>query len=644
MLWADCSSWSRAREERARPDEIRLAGGFNPWSKPDRPRECDKLFGHGLNDNRFTTQAGAAFSARIHPKATDGTERSRYVLVRGLLQFGPDTNKRLQGGSAIGQSNSDSYDAIIIGGGHNGLVASAYLARAGWKVLVLERRDLLGGCAVTEELWPGWKVSTASYVVSLLLPEIEEELRLKEYGYKVLQRNPSSFTPFEDGRYLFLGPDEKRNHAEISKFSTKDADAFPRYEALLTRVAEVLEPTLAQTPPDLLPMPSDWRKIALGKRIRDGRKGYSLYKALGRLGNDIPEAIELITGSARTILDRWFESDELKATLATDAIIGNFQPISAPGTAYVLLHHVMGSAGGARGVWGYVEGGMGALSNAIAEAAREEGVDIRVDAKVDAILTEGSSAVGVRLQSGDEFRAKCVASSLDPETTFLRFLPNGTLPEAFQSAVERIDYSSASMKINIGVSELPNFTCLPGNDEVRPQHRGTIHIGATQEYLERAYEDARRGEPSERPVVEMTIPSSVDTTITPEGCHILSLFVQYAPYNLARGTWDERKEEFADRCVAEIARFAPNVPDSILHRQVLSPLDLERVYGLTGGNIFQGAMPLHQLFSLRPVAGWSDYRTPVNGLYLCGSAAHPGGGVMGACGRNAAMEILRDGK
>lgn len=537
------------------------------------------------------------------------------------------------------------YDCIIIGGGHNGLVCAAYLAKAGWKVLVCERREMLGGCAVTEELWPGFKVSTASYVVSLLLPEIESELQLAKYGYKVLARSPSSFTPFEDGRHLMMGPDKKLTRSEIAKFSKKDAEAYPRYEALLERVAECIEPVLSQTPPDLLPMPSEWRKISLGKRIRDGKRGYSLYKAFGKLGKDLPEAIELLTGTASTVLDRWFESDQLKATLATDAIIGNFQPISAPGTAYVLLHHVMGSAGGARGVWGYVEGGMGGLSNAIAESAKAHGVEIRTDVSIEEILVEDGKTVGVRLKGDEVIRAKRVASSVDPHLTFERMVNEQHLPEDFRKAVSRIDYASASMKINMGVSELPNFTCLPGDGSVQPQHNGTIHIGATCEYLERAYDDAKYGQPSQRPIVEMTIPTSVDRTIAPDGNHILSLFVQYAPYKLADGmSWDDIKEEVADRCVAEIAKFAPNVPDSILHRQVISPLDLERTYGLTGGNIFQGAMPLHQLFSMRPVAGWSDYRTPVNGLYLCGSAAHPGGGVMGACGLNAANEMLHDGK
>jgi phytoene dehydrogenase-like protein len=303
----------------------------------------------------------------------------------------------------------------------------------------------------------------------------------------------------------------------------------------------------------------------------------------------------------------------------------------------------MGSAGGARGVWGYVEGGMGALTAALAFAAKERGVEILTDAPVTKIDVQSGKAVGVVLEDGRRFTARRVASNVDAHLTFERLIDPACLPTPFLEAVRRIDYSSASMKINLAVSELPNFTCLPGNGEVGPQHRGTIHIGCTLEHLERAYDDAKYGRPSERPIVEMTIPTSVDRTIAPVGRHILSLFVQYAPYKLASGTWDNIKEEFADRCIAEIARHAPNVPASILHRQVLSPLDLERIFSLTGGNIFQGAMPLHQLFNLRPVAGYSDYRTPLEGLYLCGSAAHPGGGVIGACGKNAATEMLRDG-
>jgi phytoene dehydrogenase-like protein len=534
------------------------------------------------------------------------------------------------------------YDCIVIGAGHNGLVCANYLARAGWKVLVLERRYVIGGCCVTEEPWPGFRVSTAAYVVSLLLPEIERELQLAKYGYKVLPRDPSSFTPFEDGRYLLLGPDRELTCREIAKFSERDAATYLRYEALLTKVAECLEPVMSQTPPDPLPLPKSWRKTPISKRLRDGKRALDLLGLLKGLGEDLPEAIELFTGAATTILNRWFESDELKGTLATDAIIGTFQPPSALGTAYVLLHHVMGSSGGARGVWGYVRGGMGNLSRALAESAKAHGVEIRTGAGVQRILVETGHVRGVQLENGETITAHRLASGVDANMTFRKLVDSEQLPAGFVRAVERIDYASASMKINLALSELPYFSCLPGNDEPGPQHRGTIHVGAMPEYIERAYDDAKYGEPSQRPVIEMTIPSAVDESLAPAGCHVASLFVQYAPYRLAHGTWDERKESFADRCVAEINRLVPNFADSILHRQVLSPLDLERTFGLTGGNIFQGAMAPHQLFNLRPVPGWGDYRTPVSGLYLCGAATHPGGGVMGACGRNAARELVRD--
>ena len=567
------------------------------------------------------------------------------------------------------------HDCIIIGAGHNGLICANYLAREGWKVLVLERRPLVGGACVTEEIAPGYKASVASYVVSLLLPEIVEELELEKHGYKTLPRNPSSFTPFDNGSFLFLGPDQQANYDEIKKFSEKDAQVFSAYEAFLARMAEQIEPVLSRRSPDLFPLPPSWRKVSLAKRVGDLRIGWSLHRAMKDMGDDLPEALELLTGNAKTILDRWFESDELKGILATDAIIGTFQPYSAPGTSYVLLHHVMGSAGGARGVWAYVEGGMGALSDAIAASARQKGVEIRLSEAIEEILVVGGAATGVRLEGGEvlkarrvassvdahltfekmldpvhlpfdvrRLKARRVASSVDAHLTFEKMLDPVHLPSSFRRAVNRIDYSSASLKINLAVSELPDFTCLPGNTEVGPQHRGTIHIGAYPEYLERAYDDAKYGRPSQRPIVEMTIPTSVDKTLAPEGHHILSLFVQYAPYELAEGSWDDVKEEFADRCIAEIARYAPNVPNSVLHRQILTPVDIERVFSLTGGNIFQGSMSLSQLGAMRPVPGWSDHRTPVTGLYLCGSAAHPGGGVMGSCGRNAAVEILRDGK
>jgi phytoene dehydrogenase-like protein len=534
------------------------------------------------------------------------------------------------------------YDVIIVGGGHNGLTAAAYLARAGKKVLVLERNAVVGGAAVTGEVGPGYRVSTASYLISLLLPEVEHELELRKHGYKVLPRNPSSFTPFEDGRSLLMGADMALNQREIAKFSKRDAEVFPRYEALLNKIADCLEPAMMETPADLLPLPKSWRSRGLLDRIRHLGRGHKLYRALARLGDDLPAAMEILVGAARPILDRWFESDALKATLATDAIIGTFQPISAPGTAYVLLHHVMGRAGGARGVWGYVEGGMGALTQALAKSAQAAGVEIRTGCTVAAIEASGGRATGVRLAGGDVLAAKAVASNADAHVTFEKLLAPEHLPEKFREAVARIDYSSASMKINFAVSELPDFTCMPGKAEPGPQHMGTIHIGATLDDLERAYDDAKFGRPSAKPVIELTIPTVLDRTLAPKGHHMVGLFVQYAPYRLASGDWDSLKDSFADRCVAEINRVAPNFGQSILHREILSPVDLERRFGLTGGNIFQGAMGLHQLFSLRPVPGWSDYRTPLRGLYLCGAAAHPGGGVMGAAGRNAAREMLRD--
>ena len=535
-----------------------------------------------------------------------------------------------------------TYDCIIIGAGHNGLITAAYLAQQGKRVCVLERREMIGGCSVTESLWPGYRVSTASYVVSLLLPEIIRELKLKENGLVILPRQPSSFTPMRDGRSLILGADHQKNHQQISQFSPRDADAFVQYERLLEQVAQELEPVLNETAPDLLPLPKSWRKLSWAKKLRDFRKGMRLQGALKRMGDKIPEGLELLAGAARPILERWFETDVLKATLATDAVIGAFASISQPGTAYVLLHHVMGTAGGARGVWGYVQGGMGALSDSIATTCKQRGVDIETECEVVSIDVNQNAINGVTLSDGRSIQAKIVASSVDANLTFNRFLQPQQLPADFLAAINRIDYASATAKINLALAEPPNFTCLPSS-RIEPHHHGTIHICESIEEIERAYDDAKYGRPSANPIVEVTIPTSVDRTIAPEGKHIISMFVQYAPYQLADGlNWDTLKDSFADRCIERLAEYAPNVPQVIEHRQVLSPVDLERIYGLTGGNIFQGAMNLNQLHMLRPIAGWADHRTPIRGLYLCGAASHPGGGVMGACGRNAASEILRD--
>ena len=538
-------------------------------------------------------------------------------------------------------NSGTQYDCIIVGGGHNGLVAAAYLAKSGKSVCVLERRHVLGGCATTEELWPGYRISTAAYVISLFRPEIMADLKLKQYGLRVLPRNPSSFTPLLDGRSLLMGPDQEATCREIARFSKRDAEAYPRYETMLKNVAQCLEPLFDQTAPDPLPLPKARRKISVAKRLRDTKKMWELYQSISDLGEDLPEAINLLTGAARPFLSRWFESEVLRATLATDAIIGAFASPSYPGTGSVLLHHVMGEAGGERGIWGYVQGGMGGLADALEKACLGLGVEIRREAEVAQIFCEKGRVQGVALSDKRVLTAPVVASNLDAHVTFERLIAAHELPDDFRHSVARIDYSSASAKINIALSELPDFTAAPGT-EVQPHHRGTIHIAPTLDYIERAFDDAKYGWPSTEPVLEITLPSAVDSTVAPPGKHVMSMFVQYAPYELDRQHWDDIKEDFADRCIDLLARYAPNLPEAIEHRQVLSPLDLERTFGLTGGNIMQGAMPLDQLFWMRPVPGWADHRTPVRGLYLCGAASHPGGGVMGSCGRNAAREILRD--
>jgi phytoene dehydrogenase-like protein len=531
------------------------------------------------------------------------------------------------------QFMNSKYDAIIIGAGHNGLVAAAYLARAGKKVLVLERREVIGGCTVTEELWPGFKVSTASYVNSLFRPEIIRDLDLKRHGFAMIPRSPSSFTPLPDGRYLLMGPDKEMTHREVSKFSRRDADNLPKYEAMLERVAAFLEPMLVQTPPN------PWSN-APGDLIQLAKTAWNFRK----LGNDGKQAIEILTGAANPILDRWFESEEVKTTISTDAIIGAFATPSMPGTAYVLFHHVMGECDGARGVWGYVRGGMGGLANAIASAAKERGAEIKVNAPVSRILIKGGQAVGVALANGDEYHADKVVSCVDANVTFLRLIDVKDLPAKFVESVKHLDYSSASCKINLALSEVPNFTCLPGNG-VGPQHHGTIHISPNRAYIEKAFDCAKYGYISDNPVIEATIPSSLDNTLTPQGKHVMSMFTQYFPYKLApdAGTLEENKKRYAERCIDIMTEYAPNFRRSVLNYQVLAPADLESVFGLTGGNIMQGVMSLSSLAFMRPLPGYADYRTPVKGLYLCGAATHPGGGVMGACGYNAAREILKDG-
>jgi phytoene dehydrogenase-like protein len=519
---------------------------------------------------------------------------------------------------------------IIVGAGHNGLVTAAYLARAGRKVVVLESRELVGGCAVTEEIWPGYRVSTASYLSSLMQEKVVRDLELARFGYAVDAKDPAFFSPFPDGRHLFMWQDRAKTLAEIAKFSKRDAEAYPKYEAHLERLAIVAESMLLTTPPNFPP--------ATGTDYIDYLRLLGRVKGLTR--TEIVGLVKIFTQSAADFLDAWFESEQLKVTLATDGVIGANGGPRSPGTAYILLHHCMGGVNGHRGLWGFVRGGMGGISNAIADSARSKGVVIRTSVPVAKILIRDGRAEGVVLESGEEVRARTVASNLDPRRTFLKLIDAAALDPEFLEGIRKFRSEGTSLKMNLALSGLPKFTAYP--ETPGSQHRATMHICPSVEYIERAWDDAKYGRPSRAPLVEMTIPTMYDSSLAPAGRHIMGIFLQYAPYTLAEGTWDEQREPYAERILDIIEEYCPNIRSIVVERQTLTPLDLERRFGLTGGNIFHGEMSLDQMFVLRPVAGWASYRTPVKGLYLCGSGAHPGGGVMGAPGHNAAREMLRD--
>jgi len=525
----------------------------------------------------------------------------------------------------------NQFDAVVIGAGHNGLVTAAYLAKAGLKVVVLERRDVIGGASVTEEVWPGYKVSTLSYLCSLLQPKIIQDLDLARFGYRLYPKDPAFFTPFPDGRHLFFWQDIAETQMELAKFSKRDAEAYPEYEQKLARLGEWVEGLLMTTPPNII-----HRKLSdlfeLGKLGLD---------ALRFKDPDIVHLVKIMSQSVRAYLDERFESQEIKATLATDGVIGTNGGPSTPGTAYIMLHHVMGGATGVRGLWGFVRGGMGAISEAIASSAKSRGAEVRTGAAVDRVLVRNGRAYGVVLAGGEEIHARVVISSADPKVTFLKLVDAGDLDEEFRGDVEKIRMEGCSMKINLALDALPDFKAFPGS-QLGPHHKATIHVCPSMEYVDRAWEDAKAGRPSENPLVEVTIPTTYDDSLAPPGKHIMCIFAQYAPYTLKDADWDSTKDKFADRCIDALAEYAPSIRDSIIHRQVISPLDLEREYSLTGGNIFHGDMTLDQLFFMRPVAGWAKYRTPLEALYMCGSGTHPGGGVMGAPGYNAAREILSD--
>lgn len=523
------------------------------------------------------------------------------------------------------------YDVIVIGGGHNGLVNAAYLAKAGRKVLVLERRHVLGGAAVTEEIFPGFKFSVASYVVSLLRPEIIRELDLPRHGLEILPLD-GTFTPMPDGDYLWRVNDPAKTRREIARHSKLDAEAYDEYGRAMVHMGRFVKPVLNMTPPD----PTSLDPRGLLNLLSLGRR----FQALSN--QDKYNQVQLMTMSAVDFLDQWFETDVLKATMAASGIIGTFLGVRSPGTAYVLLHHYMGEIDGAFRSWGFARGGTGAISTAIADAAREAGVEIRTETSVSRILVKDGAAAGVVLFNGDYVTADVVSSSVDPNLTFLQMVGIEHLPAEFVEDVSRYKYRGSSGKVNLALDGLPNFTALPGEGA---HLRGAISISPSVEYMERAYDEAKYGRYSRRPYVDMVIPSLTDPSVAPPGRHVMSCFVQYAPYNLKEGgSWDDHRDAFGETVIDTIAQHAPNIRDLILHRQVLTPLDIERTFGLTEGNIFQGELTLEQLFCLRPAPGWAQYRTPVKGLYMCGSATHPGGGIMGAPGRNAAQRILKDGK
>lgn len=530
------------------------------------------------------------------------------------------------------QAKLGVYDAIVIGAGHNGLVTAGYLAKAGLKVGIFEKRSIVGGAAVTEELWPGFKISRLSYVNSLFRPEIVRDLELEKHGYEMLPRSPSSFTPYPDGKHLLLGPDKQMCHDQIAKFSKKDAEAYPKYENMLTELSEVLEPMMTMVPLN----PS---KMSFGEMATYGKFGFKNRQLLKERWHEI---MRFMAGSATDMLNQWFESDELKSTLATDAIIGANAGPGTPGTAYILFHHVMGECNGARGVWGYMRGGMGGVSQALAKSCQALGVEIHTESPVEHIMVRDGAVTGIVAHGGREYQARLVVSSADSNITFNRLIDSKELPAEFLRDIRRINYDSASVKINLALSELPDFKACPGK-EPGPQHRGTIHICPSSQYIEEAYADSVAGRPSKNPILECTLPSVIDSTVAPKGQHVMNLFVQYGPYQLKNGkTWDQEKEAFADRCIDVLAEYAPNIKNSVLHRDVLTPMDLEREFSLTGGNIFHGRLSLDQMFNMRPAPGFANYRAPLRGLYICGSSAHPGGGVMGTPGLNAAREILRD--
>ncbi len=523
------------------------------------------------------------------------------------------------------------YDAVIIGGGHNGLVCAFYLARAGLKVRVLERRGIVGGAAVTEEFHPGFRNSVASYTVSLLRPKVIADMKLHERGFRIIERTISNFFPHADGGYLKLGGGTARTQAEFARFSQKDADALPAYGTALEAVAEVLRDIALRTPPN-----AGGGIPALIAAAGQGRRMAGMTLEQQR------DTLDLFTKSARDFLTGWFENPHIQAAFGFDAVVGNYASVDTPGSAYVLLHHVFGEVNGKKGAWGHSVGGMGAITQAMAAACVEAGVEISRDAPVARVLIDGGKAAGVRLDSGEEIAAATVVANVTPRVLYRDLIEPHELAPEFRRREAGFKYGSGTFRMNVALSELPNFTSLPGTTKAE-HHTAGIIIAPTMDYMDQAFTDARADGWSKAPIIEMKLPSTVDDSLAPPGQHVASLFChQFAPVLPDGRSWDDEREAAADHIIDTVTLHAPNFKAAVLGRMILSPVDLERKFGLTGGDIFHGHMSLDQLYAARPMLGHGDYRAPIAGLYMCGSGTHPGGGVTGAPGHNAAHEILGD--
>jgi len=529
---------------------------------------------------------------------------------------------------------AERRDVLVIGGGHNGLVCAAYLAGAGLGVTVLERRDVVGGAAVTEEFHPGFRNSVASYTVSLLNPRVIRELELPAHGLRIVERRLQNFLPTADGRYLCSGGG--RTHAEVAKFSSRDAGNLDRYGERLEAVADVLRGLVLETPPNVVQ--GGWPAV-LPELVRTGRLG----SRLSRLDMSLRrELLKLFGTSAGEYLGEWFESEPIKALYGFDGIVGNYASPFSPGSAYVLLHHCFGEVNGKKGTWGHAIGGMGAITQAMAKSAAARGADIRVGCPVSQVLVERGRAVGAVTERGETIRASAVVSNLNPRLLYLSLIDAAALPKDFLERIAHWRCGSGTFRMNVALSELPDFTCLPGRSAA-DHHTGGIIVAPTLKYMEQAYFDARTHGWSRQPIVEMVIPSTLDDTLAPPGRHVASLFCQHVAPQLPDGeSWDAHREAVADLMIETVDRHAPNFKAAVLGRQIMSPLDLERTFGLVGGDIMHGALQLDQMFSARPMLGHGNYRGPLPGLYMCGSGTHPGGGVTGAPGHNAAREILAD--